>query len=129
MPIRRPAAAIEPVSPMASSSAALPGPMAIDDPSRMRIRGSNLSFIRCAPAVQATERYQNDGGYRQRHRADPERVITSDSQGGTTEYRSERHPETHGRTVEGKYGRPSSGRLADQKDHRTHHCQTVQQPS
>jgi hypothetical protein len=45
MPMRRPAAAIEPVSPMASNNAALPGPMAIDDPSKMRMRGSKRSFI------------------------------------------------------------------------------------
>src|SRR5580700_352326 len=45
MPMRRPAAAIEPVSPIACNSAALPGPIAIDDPSRMRMRGSNRSII------------------------------------------------------------------------------------
>src|SRR5205085_12279620 len=43
--MRRPAAAIEPVSPIAASNAALPGPIAIDEPSRIRMRGSSRSFI------------------------------------------------------------------------------------
>src|SRR5579884_1891762 len=37
--------AMERVSLIASSSAALPGPMAMDDPSKMRIRGSNPSSM------------------------------------------------------------------------------------
>src|SRR6266404_5569617 len=48
MPMRRPAPAIEPVSAIPSNSAAFPGPIAIDDPSRIRMRGSNPSFIRRA---------------------------------------------------------------------------------
>src|SRR5437667_9066509 len=47
MPMRRPAAAIDPVSPISSKSAALPGPIAIDVPSKIRNRGSSRSSI-CA---------------------------------------------------------------------------------
>src|SRR5438552_2508614 len=48
MPMRRPAAAIDPVSLIASRSAAFPGPIAIEDPSRIRMRGSKRSFIRAS---------------------------------------------------------------------------------
>src|SRR5258708_3459220 len=43
--MRRPAPAIEPVSAIPSNSAAFPGPIGIEAPSRRRMRGSNLSFI------------------------------------------------------------------------------------
>src|SRR5258708_27381210 len=57
MPMRRPAAEIDPVSAIASKSAALPGPIAIAGPSRMRSRGSRRSAAadpRLAPARPLT---------------------------------------------------------------------------
>src|SRR4029077_5730092 len=64
MPMRRPAAAIDPVSPISSKSAALPGPIAIELPSRMRSRGSSRSSIGVGALNHGAVRAQEDGEHR-----------------------------------------------------------------
>src|ERR1700730_4268152 len=62
--MRRPAAAIDPVSPINSKSAALPGPIAIELPSRMRSRGSSRSSIGVGALNHGAVRAQEDGEHR-----------------------------------------------------------------